>query len=166
MRECVHTWGQRVYMHARVMTLICALGWVAIRAGFAESTLPDPVLEARARVLFMEVRCVVCQGQSIADSNAELAGEMRLIIREQLRNGRTDKEIFGFLRDRYGDFVLLRPPLTAKTVLLWGAPFLVLCLGIILVAHYYRQLARQDQFLSSSDHERLQGDATHAEKRP
>lgn len=88
--------------------------------------LPDPAQEARARELFAEIRCVVCQNESIDDSEAELAADLRRLVREQVAAGRSDAEIKRHLVDRYGDFVLLRPPFNAGTLVLWGAPFVLL----------------------------------------
>jgi cytochrome c-type biogenesis protein CcmH len=91
--------------------------------------LADPVLEARAKSLQRELRCVVCQGQSIDESNAPLAADMRRLIREQITAGKSDDEIKGFLVARYGTFVLMRPPVTGDTYLLWFGPLLLLLLG-------------------------------------
>jgi cytochrome c-type biogenesis protein CcmH len=91
-----------------------------------DEILNDPTLEGRARRLSQELRCLVCQNQSIDDSNAALARDLRVLLRERLKAGDTDDEVFAFLRARYGEFVLLRPPFNAHTVLLWLAPFLLL----------------------------------------
>lgn len=97
--------------------------------------LPDPEQEARARALFEQVRCVVCQNESIDDSEAELARDLRAVVREQVAAGRSDREIKAFLVERYGDFVLLRPPVSGRTLVLWGAPFaLLLAAGVGLLA--------------------------------
>ena len=133
------------------VSLIWAYG---LAAGNAETPLADPVLEARAQAIFPEIRCVVCQGQSIADSNAELASEMRAIIREQLATGRTRPEVLDFLRTRYGDFVLFRPPFSGRTLLLWGGPFFALGLGVIIAIRYYRRMAQwqdPDQDIESGE---------------
>ncbi len=91
--------------------------------------LSDPALEAKARALFKEVRCVVCQNQSIDDSETQIAKDLRLIIREQLEEGRSEEQIIGFLTARYGDYVLLEPPFRASTLLLWLSPLIVLLAG-------------------------------------
>jgi cytochrome c-type biogenesis protein CcmH len=88
--------------------------------------LKDPALEARARRLSQELRCVVCQNQSIDDSNASLAHDLRVIVRERLVAGDSDAEVLAFVEARYGSFVLLRPRLTAQTILLWLTPLLLL----------------------------------------
>jgi cytochrome c-type biogenesis protein CcmH len=90
--------------------------------------LANPQQEARARNIFREVRCLVCQNESIDDSEAELAGDLRRVVREQIVAGRTDAQIRGFLVDRYGEFVLFRPPFSAGNAILWLAPA-----GLVLV---------------------------------
>ncbi len=91
-----------------------------------DEILADPVLESRARRLSAELRCMVCQNQSIDDSNAPLARDLRVLVRERLKAGATDAEVRAFLVARYGEFVLLKPPLSTGTVLLWLTPLLVL----------------------------------------
>ncbi len=91
--------------------------------------LADPAQEARARTLFKEVRCVVCQNQSIDDSEAGIARDLRIIIREQIEEGRSNGEILSFLTARYGDYVLLEPPFRLSTLLLWVSPLLLLLAG-------------------------------------
>jgi len=92
-------------------------------------TFSDPAMEARARNLQRQLRCLVCQAQSIDESNADLAADMRHLVRSQMREGRTDQQIEDFLVARYGDFVLMRPPVQSDTWMLWLAPFLVLGAG-------------------------------------
>ena len=101
----------------------CALWLTAGAAGDPTDRLTDPVKESRARDLFREVRCLVCQNESIDDSEAELASDLRRIVRQQVAAGRTDAEVRGFLVERYGKFVLLKPPFDAGTALLWLTPF-------------------------------------------
>lgn len=91
--------------------------------------LPDPAQEAQARNIFRDVRCLVCQNESIDDSQAELAADLRKIVREQVRAGRSDREIKRFLTDRYGEFVLLTPRFSPGNLALWVAPFLVVLAG-------------------------------------
>ena len=92
----------------------------------APGTFSDPGQEARARSLQRELRCLVCQGQSIDESNAPLAADLRHLVRQQISEGRSDAQIMDYLRARYGDFILMQPPLEQTTWLLWLAPFLVL----------------------------------------
>jgi cytochrome c-type biogenesis protein CcmH len=91
-----------------------------------DEMLKDPALEARARALSQELRCLVCQNQSIDDSNAALAKDLRVLVRERLSAGDSDQSVLAFVEARYGEFVLLRPKLNAHTLLLWLAPLLVL----------------------------------------
>jgi cytochrome c-type biogenesis protein CcmH len=98
-----------------------------------DEILADPVLETRARHISEGLRCLVCQNQSIDDSNAPLARDLRLLVRDRLKQGDSDAQVMQFIEDRYGEFVLLRPPFNVRTLLLWLAPLLVL-LGAIAVA--------------------------------
>jgi cytochrome c-type biogenesis protein CcmH len=101
--------------------------------------LQDPALEARARRLSLELRCLVCQNQSIDDSDAALAGDLRRIVRERINAGDTDQQIRDFLVARYGEFVLLRPPLSIRTVLLWALPGAALLIGVGLAWTLFRR---------------------------
>ncbi len=103
---------------------------LAARAVEPSEILADPGLETRARALSVNLRCLVCQNQSIDDSNAPLAKDLRVLVRERLTQGDTDAQVMDYLVKRYGDFILLSPPLKAGTVLLWVAPFGVLLVGI------------------------------------
>jgi cytochrome c-type biogenesis protein CcmH len=96
-----------------------------------DEVLSDRALEARARTLSQELRCLVCQNQSIDDSDALLARDLRLLLRERLKSGDSDQQVLDFLVARYGEFVLLRPPLSWHTVLLWLTPGLLLAAGAI-----------------------------------
>jgi cytochrome c-type biogenesis protein CcmH len=122
----------------------------------ANETLPDPALEARARALSAEFRCLVCQNESIDDSNAPLAHDLRVLIREQIKAGRTEAEIRDFLVARYGQFVLLRPRLDGETLLLWFGPFLILAIGAVIIAiSARRRAAGADAPLSAEEKARL-----------
>lgn len=98
-----------------------------------EERLDDPRLEQRARDLSLQLRCLVCQNQSIDDSDAPFAQDMRRLIRRDIEAGKSDDDIIAFLRQRYGDYVLLNPPLTSSTYVLWAAPFVILVLGVGIV---------------------------------
>ena len=101
--------------------------------------LADPGLEARARAISAELRCVVCQNQTIDDSDAELAHDLRVLLRQRLKAGDTDRQAIAFIVNRYGDYVLLKPPFEAETLLLWLGPLLVLLAGGTGVAFYLRR---------------------------
>ncbi len=103
-----------------------------------DEVLDDPVLEQRARDLSRELRCLVCQNESIDDSPAPLARDLRILVRERLVAGDTNAEVLAFVRERYGDYVLMTPPVQANTGLLWAAPLLVLIAGIGLAIHLFR----------------------------
>lgn len=107
-----------------------------------DEKLDDPVLEERARVISQGLRCVVCQNQTIDDSSAPLARDLRLIIRERLVAGDNDEEVVAFVVNRYGDFVLLKPPFQGETYLLWFGPALILLGGGALVFYYYRRVLK------------------------
>ena len=101
--------------------------------------LADPKLEARARAISSELRCVVCQNQTIDDSDAELAHDLRVLLRQRLKAGDTDRQAVAYIVNRYGDYVLLKPPFEAETLLLWLGPLLVLVAGGIGVMFYLRR---------------------------
>jgi cytochrome c-type biogenesis protein CcmH len=105
----------------------------------SEMDHPDAAVEARLKGLAEELRCLVCQNQTIADSNASLALDLRNEIREQIAKGRSDEQIRDYMVQRYGDFVLYRPPLKATTVLLWIGPFALLALGIAIIMSTVRR---------------------------
>jgi len=109
-----------------------------------DEMLADPALEARAREVSRELRCLVCRNQSIDDSDADLAHDLRVLVRERIKAGDRDDQVVAYIRARYGDFVLLRPPFAVGTVLLWGGPALILLLGGIAVARYYRGRSRSN----------------------
>jgi cytochrome c-type biogenesis protein CcmH len=99
----------------------------------ANGQLEDPTLQVRFERITKELRCLVCQNESIADSNVELASDLRRQVREMLVAGKSDDAIFKFMTDRYGEFVRFGPPLSAKTLLIWGAPFIALLLGVVII---------------------------------
>jgi cytochrome c-type biogenesis protein CcmH len=104
--------------------------------------LANPELQSRFERITKELRCLVCQNESIADSNVDLAADLRQEVREMLSAGKSDDAIFGFMTDRYGEFVRFAPPLSPKTALIWGAPFFMLLLGGAIVYRVARQRAR------------------------
>ena len=105
---------------------------------------PDEILknqehELRARNISKNIRCMICQNQSIDESNAPLAKDLRILIRNKIKEGSNDKEIYKFLTDRYGDFILLKPPLHLNTLVLWFLPFILLALGIYIVFYHNKK---------------------------
>jgi cytochrome c-type biogenesis protein CcmH len=143
-----------------------ALAPLSARAVEPDEILPDAKLEAKARTLSAELRCMVCQNESIDDSHAPLAKDLRLLIRERLSAGDNDDVIRAYLVRRYGDFILLKPPLNAETALLWAAPLLVLLIGgaAILLNARRKQAIPAAVPLSESEGEKLKslldGDAS------
>ena len=101
--------------------------------------LKNPKQEERARKISKNIRCMVCQNQSIDESNAPLAKDLRILIRDQIKNEKKDDEIYKFLTDRYGDFILLKPPLKASTLFLWFGPIIFLLIGILIVLKYNKK---------------------------
>ncbi len=127
------------------LLLLCVLGILTGPAALAldkNGQLEDPALQARFEDITKDLRCLVCQNESVADSNAQLAGDLRRQVRDMLVAGKSDDEIFKFMTDRYGDFVRFNPPLEAKTLLIWGAPFIMVLLGGFIVVRIARQRAR------------------------
>ncbi len=134
-------------MKQHLLRLLALLALTATLGAFAPAALAeeapplaaDPVAEKRLIALSEELRCLVCQNQSIADSHAELADDLRREIRGMIQAGKSDKEIIDFMVARYGDFVLYRPPLKATTVILWAGPLVLMVLGLIALIRYLRQ---------------------------
>lgn len=125
-----------------------SLLWLSlIGAAFAvepDEVLADAALEQRARIISRELRCVVCQSQSIDDSNAPLAKDMRIIVRERLLAGDSDEEVRQYLVDRYGDYVLLKPPMQENTIFLWAAPGVVFLVAAGIAGAYLLNIKRAD----------------------
>ena len=104
-----------------------------------EEVLENQKQELRARNISKIIRCMVCQNQSIDESNAPLAKDLRILIRNKIKEGKNDKEIYIFLTDRYGDFILLKPPLKSSTLALWLLPFIFLIIGFFIVFHHNKK---------------------------
>jgi cytochrome c-type biogenesis protein CcmH len=136
--------------------LLAALAAMACVAAASDPSerLPDPAQEAQAREIFRDVRCMVCQNESIDDSEADLARDLRLVVREQVKAGRSEAEIKRFLTDRYGEFVLLTPSFSPANLVLWAAPLLVVVLGALLLFRRLRNRTVEVE-LSQSEAERL-----------
>lgn len=129
-------------MRALIAALLLSLGLGSAQAVEPEEMLDDPALELRAREISKELRCLVCQNQSIDDSNADLARDLRVLVRQRLTAGDSDEEAVRYIVDRYGDFVLLRPPVRPETYVLWFGPAaLVVVAGLGLVLFFRRRRA-------------------------
>jgi cytochrome c-type biogenesis protein CcmH len=143
----------------RVSILILALISLAALA-LAQQAKPieDPQIEQRMQALTQQLRCLVCQNETLADSRADLAEDLRKEIREQMKAGKSDQEIIAFLTQRYGDFVLYNPPVKATTYLLWFGPFVLLLAGILLLYRYlkHRKEIIKDQPLTADEHKRAE----------
>ena len=129
----------------RISALLLGLIAAAFSFGAAvdiNGQLEDPALQTRFENIAKELRCLVCQNESIADSNADLAVDLRRQVREMLVAGKSDDDIFKYMTDRYGDFVRFAPPLSPKSLLIWGAPFIALLLGAGIVFRVARQRSR------------------------
>ncbi|PVM90747.1 cytochrome c-type biogenesis protein [Caulobacter endophyticus] len=142
-------------------TLAVALAAIACMAAASDPSerLPDAAQEARARDLFKEVRCLVCQNESIDDSEAALAHDLRLLVRDQVKQGRSDAEIRAFLTERYGEFVLLKPPFSAGNAVLWLTPLGVLLIGgglMVALLRRRRTAQAEPEVLSADEEARLE----------
>ena len=133
---------------------VCAPGWAL--AADAAPLADDPALEARVMAVANELRCLVCQNETIAASHADLAVDLRRQIRIKLKEGQTPQQIVDFMVERYGDFVRYRPPLKATTVLLWAGPFVLLALAAVVLVRNVRRRrpGLQTSELSAADAER------------
>jgi cytochrome c-type biogenesis protein CcmH len=138
----------------RLAALLALVLWsLAATAKEAAPAAEDPAIEARMMRIAAELRCLVCQNQTIADSHADLAQDLRQQVRVQLREGRSEAEILRYMTERYGDFVLYRPPVKASTALLWFGPALLLVGGVamLLVVLHRRARLADDQFEPDED---------------
>jgi cytochrome c-type biogenesis protein CcmH len=133
---------------AVLVAVLCVLSGASVRASDANGSvdangqLQDAALQSRFENIVKDLRCLVCQNESIADSNVELASDLRRQVREMLVAGKSDEQIFGFMTDRYGEFVRFNPPVDQKTMLIWGAPFIVLLLGVAIIVRIVRGRSR------------------------
>ena len=145
-----------------LLVVLALLGAAPLHAVQVDEILPDPGLEARARAISHELRCMVCQNQSIDDSEAPLARDLRLLVRERLKAGDSDGQVVDFMVARYGEFVLLRPKVSWHTAILWGAPLAILIAGLFAIG--FSVLRRSSgpplpEVAKLSDGERLKLDA-------
>jgi len=143
----------------RVFILILVLiSLTAPALAIEAKPVEDPQIEQRMQALTQQLRCLVCQNETLADSRADLAEDLRKEIREQMKAGKSDQEIIAFLTQRYGDFVLYKPPVKATTYLLWFGPFVLLLGGTLLLYRYlkHRREIIQDQPLTAAEHKRAE----------
>jgi cytochrome c-type biogenesis protein CcmH len=147
--------------HSRILLLL--LIWMIAPASIAQVRRPEPVkddpaIEQRLNKLSQELRCLVCQNETLADSRADLAEDLRDEIREQMKAGKSDKEIIAFLTERYGQFILYRPQVTPTTYLLWFGPFVLLLIGLFVLFAYIRQRREliPEQPLTSDERKRAE----------
>jgi cytochrome c-type biogenesis protein CcmH len=146
---------RRIGLLALLLVLLSPAASFAVRP---DEMLKDPALEARARHLSEELRCMVCQNQSIDDSEAPLAHDLRVLVRQRLEGGDSDRQVLDYLVSRYGDFVLLKPPFKPETLLLWGLPPLALLFGaagLMLMARRRRDVPLQPAALSPDEQAKL-----------
>jgi cytochrome c-type biogenesis protein CcmH len=132
------------FLRAGLLAAMLAIGVQALAID-TEAAFDDPVLQHRYEAINRELRCLVCQNQTIADSNATLAQDLRREVREMIAAGKTDAEIREFMIERYGDFVLYRPRMTAQNFLLWAAPALLLLVAAVVLARVIRRRTQESE---------------------
>lgn len=142
-----------------IIAIICffMMSVSAFAVGVDEGRLTDPAEEARAQQLMKQLRCLVCQNESIVDSNAGLARDLRMIVRERITEGDTDKQVLDYMTSRYGDWVLLKPPFEGGTIVLWFSPLILLLIGFYVVYRNQknRKIQRSAEPLSQEERARL-----------
>lgn len=140
-----------------IITAVCFLLLTSLQARVEVRQFDRAELEQRYKVLVHELRCLVCQNQNLADSNSDLAKDMRNKVEELINKGKSDQDVIDYMVARYGDFVLYRPPFKATTVLLWLGPFIFLAIAVIILLRIIRQRTRaENTVLDANDHERAQ----------
>ncbi|SEO40550.1 cytochrome c-type biogenesis protein CcmH [Nitrosovibrio sp. Nv6] len=153
MREHFFSMGKIILMLA--LMLLLSPGWAKEAAPVAE----DPEIERRMIALSEDLRCLVCQNESLAGSRADFANDLRREIREQMRANKSDKEIVDFLVARYGDFVLYNPPVKPTTIFLWFGPFIFLIMGAVILVVYLKRRRSQTEEPMLSEQQRKQAEA-------
>lgn len=153
------------------LLILALLGGGRLSAGEAAPRAADEATEKRLVAIASELRCLVCQNESLAGSNAELAGDLRREIRALIKDGKSDSEIMAFMVERYGDFVRYRPPLKATTLLLWFGPALLCAIGLAALLRYLRRRSRaiEDRPLSAEEQRRVEallGTTESGERKP
>ena len=144
-------------LNIALLTVLLSLQWIHAQAAFNTYQFEDPVKKERFDKLINELRCTVCQNQTIADSNADLAKDLRDKVYKMVQEGKTDQQIKDFMVDRFTDFVLYRPPLKSSTYLLWIGPFILLGLGIVFLIVFIRKRMQGPQVeIDADQHQRVQ----------
>jgi cytochrome c-type biogenesis protein CcmH len=154
-RHSPHSLRFGLVLFGAFLSLLVSLAMLPAKAVEPDEVLPDPALEARARHISEGLRCLVCQNQSIDDSGAPLAKDLRLLVRERLKAGDTDQQIEDFVVARYGEFVLLKPRFEPHTVLLWFATPAVLIVALLIVVLAYRRQSASAELAPLSKAEEL-----------
>ncbi|MGF9692880.1 cytochrome c-type biogenesis protein [Rhizobium sp. 0TCS1.26] len=148
-----------------LVLMLALVTWPALAVN-PDEVLRDPALEQRARHLSGQLRCMVCQNQSIDDSNAELARDLRVLVRERIAGGDSDSQVIDYIVSRYGEFVLLNPRVSSKTMALWAAPGVLLVIGGITVAVFLRRRRPDQPELRLTAEEQARLDALLTDDRP
>ena len=130
---------KKIFSSFLILIILISISWAFI----PEEKLNNEEHENRARIISKNIRCLVCQNQTIDDSNAELAQDIRKLIRNQITEGKTDREVQEFLVSRYGDFILMNPPMKLETALLWLAPLILISIGILIVFFSFRNNSKK-----------------------
>ena len=159
MIHCLRSWPARV-----LLACLLALAAPCVGAGEAPSLAEDPQLEARVMRLAEELRCLVCQNQTIAESHAGLAIDLKNQVREQLRAGRSNEDILSYMAERYGDFVLYRPPVKATTAALWYGPFALLAFAAAAAVFVVRRRGLAEPAAELADAQRQRAAALLADE--
>jgi len=148
----------RVPLHSLLIVVLLLLCSFAVFPKEAQQLASDPALEARVMKLSKDLRCLVCQNETLADSRADLAEDLRNQIREQMRQGKTDQQIIDYLTQRYGKFILYNPPVDPTTYLLWFGPFLFLLVGLAVLFRYVKRRRELivESPLTPDDHSRAE----------
>lgn len=130
-------------MRYALLALLCLIAMPAMALMHPNEQLRDPKLEARALIITTQLRCVTCQNESVEASSADIARDVRILVRTQILKGKTDADIYQYLRDRYGDYILLNPPINTRTYALWFAPMIVLAIGALCLIPMFRRVRRR-----------------------
>ena len=131
-------------MFNKILKIIIVIFLIQIKSATNNAIEPDEILnnqkqELRAREISKNIRCMVCQNQSIDDSSSSIARDLRILIRNKIEEGKKDKEVYEFLTERYGDFILLKPPLKTNTIVLWFLPFALFIIGVFIILNHNKK---------------------------